>query len=551
MTRFVEYYSLGPDLDYRSLRSQFAWRIPARSNIAGRIFDAHGDSNRPAIVTTQGDAPGETWTFSRLVSTAKRYGQLFRGLGITRGDRIGVVMPQSPELAAVHLATYAVGAIAVPMSALYGPSTSRHVLGDSGAVALVTDEVHAVRLRSLRGDLPDLRHVIVRGRAESGELALADASGMSEELDPVDTDSDDPALLLYTSGSTGRPKGVLHAHRVLEGYLLTFRLFFGPDFDEPSVFYTPSDWAWVGGLLDILLPALLLGYPVVADDGRFSVDRTYRILADHQVTHAFFTPTALKMLTQFPHPRQEFELAMRMIASGGEAVPWSLYRWASDELDATISEFYGLTEVNHLAGGSPLWPPRRGSMGLPYPGREVAVVDQSGSPVAPGSVGEIAVRPGDPTQMLGYWNNEAATEERFRNGWIMTGDLARANADGYLYFEGRRDDMINSAGYRIGPVEVEETLLEHPAVAEAAVIGSPDSLRGEIVKALVVPEAGHLADENLITDLKALVKERLAAYKYPRAIEFVTDLPKTTTGKINRSLLREASNEDDFSRMEE
>ena len=304
------------------------------------------------------------------------------------------------------------------------------------------------------------------------------------------------------------------------------------------MFYTPSDWAWVGGLLDILLPALVFGHPVVADQRRFTAERAFEVIARNGVTHAFLTPTALKMMAQVPDPASSFDLDLRVIASGGEAVADELHRWSERDLGAVINEFYGLTEVNHLAGGcEALWPGVPGWMGLPYPGRTVAVLDDDGEPIQPGEVGEIGVRPGDPTQMIEYWGNPEATEGRIRDGWIMTGDQATVDADGYIRFLGRDDDMVSSAGYRIGPAEVEESLVRHPMVAEVAVIPSPDPTRGQVVKAVVVLADGGKGGVDLTAELQAQVKTQLAAYKYPRIVEYTDSLPKTTTGKLNRKLL--------------
>lgn len=290
--------------------------------------------------------------------------------------------------------------------------------------------------------------------------------------------------------------------------------------------------------MDILLPALVLRHPVVAYDGRFSAERTWRIMADYRVTHSFLTPTALKMLAQVPQPRERFDLDLRVIASGGESVAGDLYRWAAEDVGAVINEFYGLTEANHLAGGSStLWPARPGSMGLPYPGRQVAVIDERGEPVAAGVVGEIAVRPGDPTQMIRYWNNEKATEERLRNGWITTGDLARRDENGYLYFEGRSDDIIGSAGYRIGPNEIEEVLLQHSLSCRSRCDRKPRLAPWPDRQS--VGDGGGRTRSQRCSGLRAADPGQESARRLqdPRAIEFVSDLPKTTTGKINRRLL--------------
>ncbi len=524
---------------YRGLVESFEWHVPQYLNMASEVFDRWSqDRRRIALYVERGDGGRDVWSYWQLIRLAKRYANYLRSLGIERGDRVALVMDQGAELAALHLAIYAIGAVALPMSKLYGPETYAHILTDSQAKALVVAEGPAQKIRPILGLLPLLTTVVVHGASIEGEEPLADALVHSAEFEPVSSLADDPALLVYTSGSSGHPKGALHGHQILEGYLLTFRLFFNIRFDESTVFYTPSDWAWVGGLLDILLPALVLGHPVVADEQRFSAERAFEVMGRNGVTHAFLTPTTLKMMAQVPSPKESFDLDLRVIASGGESVADELHGWADREFGAVVNEFYGLTEVNHLVGGcEALGTGRPGWMGLPYPGRIVALLDSDGAEPADGEVGEIGVRPGDPTQMLEYWGKPDATAKRIRHGWIMTGDQAVRNADGYIRYLGRDDDMISSAGYRIGPAEVEECLLRHPAVSEVGVIPAPDSTRGQIVMAFVVLAQGYEASEQLTGELQEQVKIQLAAYKYPRLIEYVEDMPKTTTGKINRKLL--------------
>ena len=524
---------------YQALVRDFQWDIPERMNMASEVFDRWSDARgRVAIYVEHADGRRDTWSYWRLIRLAKRYANFLVSLGVQPGDRVSLVMQQGAELAALHLAVYSVGAVALPMSILYGPDSYRHILSDSATSVIVVGEAYADPIRSVRDDLPALGTVVISGQPAEGERSLSEADGYPADFDPIDTSSEDPALLLYTSGSTGHPKGALHAHRILEGYLLTFKLFFNVEFDESTVFYTPSDWAWVGGLLDILLPALVFGCPVVADEERFSAERAFEVIGRNGVTHAFLTPTALKVMAQVPDPGPRFDLDLRVIASGGESVADELHRWSERDLGAVINEFYGLTEVNHLVGGcEALWPGQPGWMGLPYPGRDVALLDESGEEVSPGEIGEIAVRPGDPTQMLEYWGNPAATAGMRRDGWILTGDQATLDANGYIRFLGRDDDMIASAGYRIGPAEVEESLVRHAAVAEVAVIPAPDRIRGHVVKAMVVLADGHRPGDDLTAELQAQVKTQLAAYKYPRIVEYVESLPKTSTGKLNRKLL--------------
>ena len=524
---------------YEALVDGFEWDIPERMNIASEIFDRWGDDRRRiALCVERSDGRRDVWSYWELIRLAKRYANFLVSLGVERGDRVSLVMPQSVEVAALHLAVYAVGATVLPMSSLYGPDSYRHILSNSNTGMIIVAEEYADRIRMVMDDLPDLETIVIFGQPGEGERSLSEAGSFPPDFDPVDTSYLDPAMLLYTSGSTGHPKGALHGHRIIEGYLLTFKLFFNVEFDESTVFYTPSDWAWVGGLLDILLPALVFGHPVVADQKRFSAERAFEVIARNGVTHAFLTPTALKMMAQVPDPASRFDLDLKVIAGGGESVADELHKWSERDLGAVINEFYGLTEVNHLVGGcEALWPGIPGWMGLPYPGRTVAVLDDDGNPIEPGDIGEIGVRPGDPTRMIEYWGNPEATAGSYRNGWIMTGDQGTIDAQGYIRFLGRDDDMVSSAGYRIGPAEVEESLVRHPQVAEVAVIPSPDPIRGQVVKAMVVLADGCVGGDDLTAELQAQVKTQLAAYKYPRVVEYVESLPKTTTGKLNRKLL--------------
>ena len=524
---------------YQALVEGFEWDIPDRMNIAAEIFHRWSEDRRRIALFVERPGGGrDVWSYWELIRLAKRYANFLDSLGVRRGDRVSLVMPQSAEVAALHLAAYALGAVVLPMSSLYGPDSYRHILSDSGTRTVVVAEEHADRIRTVREDLPELETMIISGNPGEGERSLDEAATFPPHFEPVDTSSLDPAMLLYTSGSTGHPKGALHGHRIIEGYLLTFKLFFNITFDETTVFYTPSDWAWVGGLLDILLPALVFGHPVLADQKRFSAERAFEVIARNGVTHAFLTPTALKMMARVPEPAGRYDLDLRVIASGGESVADELHKWSERELGAVINEFYGLTEVNHLVGGcEALWPGIPGWMGLPYPGRTVALLGNEGEPVTPGEIGEIAVRPGDPTQMIEYWGNPAATRNRIKNGWIMTGDQGLIDDAGNIRFLGRDDDMISSAGYRIGPAEVEESLVRHPQVAEVAVIPAPDPVRGQVVKAVIVLADGCTGSDELTVELQTQVKTQLAAYKYPRIVQYVDNLPKTTTGKLNRKLL--------------
>jgi acetyl-CoA synthetase len=534
-----------PDLErYRDsddLTRGFRWRIPGRYNIAAETADrwAAAAPDRIALYLDDGAGRRVTATFGQLRELANRLGSALRALGVARGDRVALVLPQGLEGGVSHLAIYKLGAVAVPLSFLYGPATLEYILNDCRAVAIVIGADFVDRIDGIRDRLPHLRHVIVVGPGPGAAWSELVARG-SPRLETADTAAEDPALILYTSGTTGPPKGALHAHRILAGYLLTFALFFNLRFDDESLFWTPSDWAWVGGLLDILLPAWAFGRPVLGSPARFDPERAFAMAAEHGVSHAFLAPTALKMMAQVRAPRARFGTRLQVIASGGEPVAAEVLRWAGEELGAQVNEFYGLTEVNHLVGNcAALWPVRPGFMGRAYPGREVALADEAGAPAAPGAEGEIVVRRGDPTAFLGYWEKPDRTRQMYRGDWFRTGDMAVRDEQGYYRFVGRNDDLIKSGGYRIGPAEVEEALLALGEVAEAAVIPAPDPVRGAVVKALVRLAPGVAPSDALRRRIQDHVRRELAAYKYPRVVEFVDSLPLTTTGKINRKLLRQ------------
>ncbi|MFZ4744856.1 MAG: AMP-binding protein, partial [Limnohabitans sp.] len=381
------------------------------------------------------------------------------------------------------------------------------------------------------------------GQTSPGDLSFDEALACDgSAFIPIDTHADDPALLMYTSGSTGLPKGILHAHRILQAYIPSLSLTYNLDTQgEDLIFWSPADWAWVGGLLDLLLISWAFGHTVVTSEARFDSTWAFTFMERLGVTHSFLTPTALKRMAEVHQPRQTWpNLKIRVVCTGGEALPGQVLRWCQDDLKIICNEFYGLTEVNHLVGCcQALFPSLPGSMGKAYPGHNTIVVDGDGNPVAVGEIGEIVTSLDDPTQFLGYWRDEQRTADlRLAGRWLRTNDLARQDANGYFWYHGRSDDLIKSAGYRIGPAEVEDCLLTHPAVAEAAVVASPDRDRGHVVKAFIRLREEFTNSKDLTRDLQELVKTRLAAYKFPREIEYVQSFEMTSSGKINRKVLR-------------
>jgi acetyl-CoA synthetase len=530
---------------YEALYAGFRWDVPPRYNIAwdccGRWAGAR---ERFALYFEDERGTTSAFSFWDLQQRANRLSNALRALGLGPRDRIALLLPQRPETAIAYFAVFQMGAIAVPLSHLFGPDALAYRLRDAGVAAAVVDPDTLPKLCSVRSELPALREVIgAAGARDTGVRAWEDLlERASPHFDPLDTAADDPALIIYTSGTTGAPKGALIPHRALLGNLPGF-ICSHDFFPQPGdMFWSPADWAWTGGLFDALLPTLRFGLPILAYRGRFEPERALRLLEKYGVRNAFLFPTALKMmLKEVPSPRARFDLRLRSLMSGGEAVGDAVMEWARAQLGVTINEIFGQTEMNYLIGGcAACFAPRPGAMGRPYPGHRVTLLDETGNEVAPGGLGEIAVwREGDPVVFLEYWNNPQATQEKFVHGWGRTGDLAERDEQGFYWYKGRTDDVIKSAGYRIGPAEIEDCLLKHPAVANAAVIGVPDPERGQRVKACVVLRPGESPSERLAEDIRTHVRGRLAPYQYPRDLEFLDALPMTTTGKIQRRVLRE------------
>ncbi|MDQ4061497.1 MAG: acyl-CoA synthetase [Pseudomonadota bacterium] len=530
--------------DYDNLRSCFRWQIPDRYNIARSTCDRWAETapDKVAIIHERPDGVVEPWTYARLHGLANRLANVLRARGVEPGDRIALLLPQTPETAAVHLAAYKIAAIAVPLSILFGPEAIAYRLSDSGAKALVSTRQTLARLADERATFGDLDLVVsIDGPAEGAEDLETLCAQASDRFETADTGPDDPALMIYTSGTTGSPKGALHGHRVLLGHL--------PGVQMPHEFlpkpgdmlWTPADWAWAGGLLDVLLPGLHFGVPVVARRfDKFDPERAFAFMATHGVRNVFAPPTALRIMRAVERPRERYALALRTLASGGESLGGEVLVWGQEALGLTINEFYGQTECNLvLSSCGAIGVVRPGTIGKPVPGHEVAVIDAEGRPVRPGETGQIAVRRPDPVMFLEYWGRPEATQAKFIGDWMMTGDQGVMDEDGYIRFFGRDDDVITSAGYRIGPGEIEDCLIRHPAVSLAAAVGKPDPLRTEIVKAFVVLKPGFEPSDTLARDIQNFVRQRLSAHEYPREISFIDTMPLTSTGKVIRRLLRE------------
>ncbi len=520
--------------------------IPTHANIAedtiGR-YATGSTANNVALIYEDSDQVLTSYTFAEINSKANSFAVALRDLGVKPGEPVAVQTGQTPETAIAHMAIYKLGAIVLTLSQLYGHDTIDHVLSDSGARILLTERNTWDALAHAHDRFKSLEHLIIRGQeVADGEIAFNSCLQKdAADFVPVQTHADDPALLMYTSGSTGMPKGMLHAHRILHAYLPTVTMFYNLELDhQDTVFWSPADWAWVGGLLDLVLPAWMLGQTVIATQHRFEHEWAFEFMSRHKVTHSFMTPTALKRLAEVSNPRSKWDLDVRVICTGGESLPGDVLRWVDQELGIICNEFYGLTEFNHLVGNcKALYPTVAGSMGRAYPGRRVVIIDSEGVEQDDEVVGEIASwAPDDPSLFLGYWGHPGVPERMRMGDWLKTGDLAKRDSQGYFWYQGRNDDLIKSAGYRIGPNEVEDALIKHEQVAEAAVIGKPDPGRGSIVKAFVRLMPDVATNDELIRELQQFVKTNLAVYKYPREIEFVDSFPLTSSGKIRRGELR-------------
>ena len=539
-----------PAASYDAMCAQHKWRIPKRFNMGVAVCDKQRQRDVALIHPLANDEVRE-YTFGDLKRLSNRLANVLVANGIKRGDRVGILLPQTPETATAHIAIYKAGMVAMPLFVLFGADALEYRLANSGSRALITDRANAAKLVEIRDRLPDLDLVLsIDGPADDGAAGALDyrqeLAAVADKFDAVDTLAEEPGLLIYTSGTTGPPKGALHAHRVLIGHMPGVEMIFD-FFPQPGdVAWTPADWAWIGGLYDVLMPALYRGVPqVINPPGKFDAEAAFDLIARFGINVAFIPPTGLKMMRQVANPRDRWNYSLRTVFSGGEALGTELMGWGRDALGVTINEAYGQTECNVIVGccGGIMTPPH-GSMGRASPGHDLKILDGNGVEVARGELGSICCKAPDPVMFLEYWNQPEATRDKFvtdANGdkWLVTGDTAKQDEDGWIFFIGRDDDVITSSGYRIGPAEVEDCLFAHPSVALSAVIGVPDPERTERVKAFIILNEGFEGSDDLARDIQKHVRTRLAAHEYPRDVEFVTELPMTTTGKIMRKVLRE------------
>ncbi len=524
---------------YREIYDAFRWEVPARFNVAVACCDRWAaDPERVALIHEQPDGDVRRYTFAELQALSNRCANMFVGLGLQRGDRVLVLLGQRPEAAIAHLAAWRAGMISVVCSVLFGADAVQYRVQTSGAKLVITDDANLAKAIEAAGEA---RVLCVDGVGDGADDFWALLRMGADVFATVDTAAEEPAFIVFTSGTTGPAKGALHAHRALLGHMPCVEMQHD-FFPQPGdLAWSPSDWAWIAGLMDVLMPTWFHGMPVLAFRSvGFDPEEAFHMMAKHEVTNALLVPTMIRLMKQVPNPRGRYDLKLRSLISGGEAVGAEIIEWTQATLNVRINEVFGQTECNLVLGhNATLMPAKPGSLGQPIPGHIGAVVDDDGNELPAGEVGHIAFKRPDPVMLLEYWGNPQATADKFVGDWLLTGDRGQRDDDGYFWYRGRADDVITSAGYRIGPGEIEEALLRHPAVRLAAAIGIPDPVRTESIKAFVVLTEDQQPTEALAGEIREFVKTRLARHEYPRAIEFLDSLPMTTTGKIMRRELRE------------
>ncbi len=541
---------LPKSLNYDHLYNTFNLNIPSKFNIASATIDKFANTNRIALKNLKYNGEFENLSFRFIQKKSNQLANALDNLNLNKNDRVGIILGQCPETLISHISCFKSGKISIPLFNLFGIDALKFRLIDSSASAVICDKHGLEKLMKIKYELPSLKHIICTEKKESdNEILFFDdlLNRSKDEYKNVNTNSEDPALIIYTSGTTGDPKGALLPHRTLLGHIPGVEMpheFLSSDLSNNDCFWTPADWAWIGGLFDVLLPSLYFGIPVISfRSSKFDPEFTFDLMEKFEVKNTFLPPTSLKMMKSFNLYKSRDKIHLRTVGSGGEALGEELLNWGKEILNVGINEFYGQTECNLTVSNNGLIMKQKlGSIGRPVPGHKVKLMKDDGTFISKSDdEGEIVVQSNSPSIFSGYWNNDKETQKKIIDGWLHTGDYATVDDEGYFYFKGRKDDLINSSGYRIGPTEIENSILSLQEVEMVAVVGVPNELRGEIIKAVIVPREKSLLknkNENLKDKIKEHVKQNLAAHEYPRLIEFVKELPLTTTGKIKRNLIR-------------
>ncbi|HZI94440.1 MAG TPA: acetate--CoA ligase [Patescibacteria group bacterium] len=551
--------SFRPNLiDYESMRKTFSWEklgkeldwLPGGGlNIAHECIDRHVTTARRdkiAMMWEGRNGDTESYTFNDLKELSDRFAQVLRGLGVKKGDRVFVFLDRIPELYVSVFGILKVGAVVGPLFSAFGPDAIRDRLADSAAVALITSPSLIDRVEQVRADLPDLAHIILVDREATGRtrrseyISYEDAMKAAHGHAPIEaTGPEDYAIMHYTSGTTGKPKGAAHVHQAVLGHYMTAKYVL--DLHDDDIYWCTADPGWVTGTSYGMFGPWSNGVTSLVYEGGFGPDKWYGLIEKYKVTMWYTAPTALRMLMKAGQaaPAKRDLTSLRYVCSVGEPLNPEAIVWGLPVFNQAIHDNWWQTETGCIQiANYPVQDVKPGSMGRPIPGTEAAIVDDEGRVLAAGVEGNLALKPGWPSMFRTYWNKKQMYDSKFHHGWYFSGDRARMDDDGFFWFVGRTDDVINTAGHLVGPFEVESALVEHPAVAEAGVIGKPDEERMEIVKAFVSLKDGFVPSEDLKQEIKEFVRTRLAAHAYPREIEFMKSLPKTRSGKIMRRLLK-------------
>lgn len=547
-------------LDYEKTYKEFSWETVKRElgvadgkvNIAHEAVDKHARSwrkNKVALYWEGSDGVCQKYTFLDMKRLSDKCANMLRSLGVKRGDRVFIFLPRLPELYISMVAIAKLGAIAGPMFSAFGPDAVRDRLQNSEAKALITTPELKERIDTVLFELPRLEHIIlVSNKDEKDDYVFEEGDvcyktlmkDASERFEMEWMDWEDPFYILYTSGTTGRPKGITHVHNDMLSHYITTKWVL--DLRDDDIYWCTADPGWVTGTVYGLWGLWLNGISSYVYDGRYDAAKWYDVLQNNKITVWYTAPTALRMLMKAGDELiKKYDLSsLRYICSVGEPLNPEVIRWGLKVYGLPIHDTWWQTETGSIMiANYPCLPIKPGSMGKPFPGTSAAIIDGKGVELPHGQHGFLALKPGWPSMLSAVWGDEKRFKEYFHiQGWYATGDTAYKDEDGYFWFVGRADDVINTSGHRVGPFEVESALLEHKAVAESGVIGKPDVERGEIIKAFVVLHEGVKPSHELEEELKKFIKHRLAAHAYPREIEFCASLPKTRSGKIMRRLLK-------------
>jgi acetyl-CoA synthetase len=528
---------------YAEVYNTFRWALPERYNIAWDVCDRHAAvPDKLALIHQQSDGRVRHYTFREMRHYANQLANVFLASGLTQGDRVMLLLAQHPVTAFAHVACWKAGLVSVPASILFGVDALEYRLKHSGAKLLITDLANVAKIQELRPRVPSLETVLlIDGKDEQAASMWELMLRASDTFETLALTPDTPAFINYTSGTTGWPKGALQGHRSMLGHMPGVEVLYDFYPQQGDLLWSPADWSWLAGLMDVLMPAWFHGKPVLTYHATgFDAEYALSMMGRHNVRNVLLTPTVLKLIRQVPDARRRHGVNLRSVISGSEAVGKELLQEMNATFNVTINEGFGQTECNMVLGNcASLGHTKIGSLGSAMPGHIAAIVDDWGIPLSTGELGNIAFKRPDPVMLLKYWENEEATQEKFADDWLITGDLGMVDEDGFFWFKGRTDDLIKSSGYRIGPAEIEDAISRHPSVVRAAVIGVPDEQRSEIVKAFVVLADNFVGSEVLKEEIRLSVRDRLAKHEYPREIEFVDSLPMTTTGKVMRRELRD------------